>query len=1394
MAVYKPSNCIPFMDALDLTKPQDISCELNTSNMNIVGYKLKVLDSQNTVIFEGSKFTPLNDKSIRSYNNTGVNGTVLTLPLIVTDESLMNENTILFKGVETAGQDNSLYESYKIPKKDGEDVLPDKLSAINNSLYYRWYTRVTYDDVSREVYDEATVNGGLYYLYATYAADENAEPYNKTYEQAVANEYYYCENYIEISPKPEFDVAWHRFYYINSDGELKLVDNETAYNNASQIYAREQLFDSKKKSATSWNIAKSGQNNFYSLEQYHCEQNKGVFAPETYYTLDKYGAPKLLTEETFNSAKVVYVKITDINYNYDVVNDYLYYRPLIQGDYNDLKDDDIVYVPRYIFVGDIEPSVYYSSVLRVYDKNYDFVNAIESGAQVPNYISVVENGNYYVLPKFGKFKLITEIPFGYKEMISDVNSSNRYLYTLIGNGGVEFDKDGKPISGFYKNIEGEIITGFYNGAPNQPYKWQISLAQGEYDITPDKLGSKWYDMTITTGKVIGSTADRIQGLYSEEIYKDYYIQLHKVDSKISEMVGNRVRISSYDHTFGYVYPVEGGFPEDVITKGINEKVPNYFSIYKWPNDPDVVAAARKVDYVTDGHSVDVDIKGIKIVDGSGFSSGSATDTYRKQVYNGKIVASDISPSLYAALSNGEPGAWALSATTLLIKDEKDKSGQYSKYNGVYKMVSVDYDESANHTTIQWQRTAEADTVADMLGRVFYISHGKMAGTNYENTLEAGDEINSTPIQFKVEQPIEIYPEPDNNNVGYYDGLHQDVEFRKHFSPIFKTTKDQIFIRPFVGVNAGMRFTYKNNAGCFNIEDLDNKIWCITPPKDEFSETAALKPGDDYTITSYFKVSDENPFYGYSTPTIDLIIKNSTGSFDSSGAEIVSDRRLKVDAIYSQLQNITWKNYRWTLYNNTDGYVVSQTDTIYTGDFEREFAGLENGSYYTITLEVETEAGDYLSVSKQVLVKVGVVHKIGLQSAFDCGLQAIKFSFIREGIITPTPQISDSILYGEGNGTDDKTQFMKITDNIEDRNYGVKYDFILLSSMIQEDLQGPTDNSITINSQHILGNYFEGDIMDVIVGISEQEGRKMRQRITIDAGYDTKNDNGYYIENPDRNRMFVNVYTEAYEGGGWNVKSIKGPIPVEFYNEDGETPYITDVENGLYMWRKKKPVLLAYNVDGTVKDGYDYLVISGPDSSDRNLRYLLPPTYEYNVFQEQLNEEKYIDESDKEKSVLNPLTKSKSWTADDVLMQAVWVDNQVTPHKQIDNDDDSYVGVLHLDKPTVWADKNSDNSSDLYWQDFKTNSFRKQVYVNENQNHSGRQDFAMRRFTFNITVDNLDPMISRNEMQISAKCFVKTIEDNDKVWQKGVVVYVDNTKRKAKLNGNILMIYPYDEVK
>lgn len=86
MAIYKPSNATPFLDSLDLTKQQDFSCEINTNNNVVVGYKLKILDSKNNIVFVGSGYSPIvvrnfNGEIINKYNNTGLNGSVAILPL-----------------------------------------------------------------------------------------------------------------------------------------------------------------------------------------------------------------------------------------------------------------------------------------------------------------------------------------------------------------------------------------------------------------------------------------------------------------------------------------------------------------------------------------------------------------------------------------------------------------------------------------------------------------------------------------------------------------------------------------------------------------------------------------------------------------------------------------------------------------------------------------------------------------------------------------------------------------------------------------------------------------------------------------------------------------------------------------------------------------------------------------------------------------------------------------------------------------------------------------------------------------------------------------------------------------------------------------------------------------
>lgn len=62
------------------------------------------------------------------------------------------------------------------------------------------------------------------------------------------------------------------------------------------------------------------------------------------------------------------------------------------------------------------------------------------------------------------------------------------------------------------------------------YKWTISLYQLGQDAIKNNKNrpeeDKYYDMTVASGKILGSTNERIQSYPSDQIYNDYFIQLY----------------------------------------------------------------------------------------------------------------------------------------------------------------------------------------------------------------------------------------------------------------------------------------------------------------------------------------------------------------------------------------------------------------------------------------------------------------------------------------------------------------------------------------------------------------------------------------------------------------------------------------------------------------------------------------------------------------------------------------------------------------------------------------------------------------------------------------------------------------------------------------------------
>ena len=117
MAIYKPTDCSPFNGTFDLSAdlPIVFECKVDTSNSPVTGYSIEIYNSNNEVIFPGTNRTPGPIKSNVTYLtdlkeyvknkfpslasnirnvNSGLNGTLLEIPVIVNNSDVDNSTTV----------------------------------------------------------------------------------------------------------------------------------------------------------------------------------------------------------------------------------------------------------------------------------------------------------------------------------------------------------------------------------------------------------------------------------------------------------------------------------------------------------------------------------------------------------------------------------------------------------------------------------------------------------------------------------------------------------------------------------------------------------------------------------------------------------------------------------------------------------------------------------------------------------------------------------------------------------------------------------------------------------------------------------------------------------------------------------------------------------------------------------------------------------------------------------------------------------------------------------------------------------------------------------------------------------------------------------------------------
>lgn len=578
---------------------------------------------------------------------------------------------------------------------------------------------------------------------------------------------------------------------------------------------------------------------------------------------------------------------------------------------------------------------------------------------------------------------------------------------------------GESSSGAWCDIAGNPLAISNNG---KTYKWQITLYSGErgairttnkengpIEISYDLMADNEFNTVLTSGTILGSTADRIQGPISDKIYAKQWLQLLRKNDKGDWLqVGTRTYIESYSQSLGHIYPVSGdsrGFKNDDL-KGENSAT--HFAVYKYSNDPNSI---------TSQNSVDQSVNFALIEQGMTYQTGSysyeivgrdkidAFNDYCKGKNPEKLVTTPLCEYKYNEDDDTYEPEHA-GESVLIWNKENPQSNPLTGYFTISFSTSEDKDGKKIPKFV-FDMVYAYRKVSSYIGKVFFVKEGSFANENIVSKAEATGEQDVAslgfPIPFVEEEPLEIYPEaPETED--------------KLYGKIFKNEKGKVYVSPFVGLQSGARL-YVSDGSVIKATSVDSTTWAVeynTPQDRVYSSIDPLK----YEIRTNFKSSDETPFYAYDTPRLVPWSEQALSVVGATGYEFLLEfmgqiltvpivfsseihaRYVHVTGQYLQAQNVSWTSYRWLLVDEY-GQVIQDTGKQYDGLIETTFYGLngptvgavEKGeavptAYYPVLI-VEDELGNSLIMGMKIEVSLDPRNlPMEFSGSFDCKTQSV----------------------------------------------------------------------------------------------------------------------------------------------------------------------------------------------------------------------------------------------------------------------------------------------------------------------------------------------------------------------------------------------------------------------
>lgn len=706
------------------------------------------------------------------------------------------------------------------------------------------------------------------------------------------------------------------------------------------------------------------------------------------------------------------------------------------------------------------------------------------------------------------------------------------------------------------------------------YKWQITLYSGSkgahteseiidpkepalHTISYDAMADSEFDTLLTSGTILGSTEDRIQGPISDKIYAKQWLQLLRKDGDKWGQVGTRTYIESYSQSLGHIYPISGGSrgfdnsdlyeTKKIIVGGVEKEIgpATHFAVYKYSNDPEHVTSQNSVD-----QSINFDLQQC----GATYTQGN----YSYEV-EGKTKIDEFNKKCND-----------LNTTQLCYYEHDEEQDSYTvKYGGASVLIWNEYNSQVNpltgYFTINFTTSKGSDgknipkftfvmayayrKVSSYIGKVFFVKDGSFMNQNIVSKAEATGDNNilslGAPITFTEEEPLEIYPDAT-------DKLHGEI-----FKNSIKNNVGKVYVSPFVGLQAGARL-YVSDGTVIKANDVDTTNWAVTydaaasASTEPYSSINPLK----YEIRTNFKSSDETPFYAYDSPRLvpwvleNLAVTNEHGHefLLESGGEIltvpilcsqkVERRYIEVGGQYLQAQNKSWTSYRWLLVD-AYGNIIQDTGKQYDGAIRTTFYGLDGPTkkavenheaipnVYYIVLIVEDELGNILLMGIKIEVTIDPTDLIAQFSGeFDCKTHSVKLGIQdygypalskdkdntaiklgdADGVVTSTEDASSYVgLQGVDTGENDaKTPSWKATSKMALPLEGaqLKRFFKYQTDQIDNITQNPSkmvankEGNIEFHTQVELDANFCGDIFTYVVDIGDRFGNTDKLRISL----------------------------------------------------------------------------------------------------------------------------------------------------------------------------------------------------------------------------------------------------------------------------------------------------------